>query len=143
MSEEKIRALIDQRINTTGQFAYESGVRITEISPGFAQGYIDDGPAMKNPGGTIHGGALATLADTVAGCCACSRGGNCVTSSCSMEFLRPACGRITCTATPKKLGRKISVVAVEMKDEAGKLVAGGTFTFFMTAEKWENGAARA
>ena len=48
-----------------------------------------------------HGGALTTLADTVAGCCACSEGGSCVTSSFSMEFLRPATGsKIVCEATP-------------------------------------------
>ena len=55
----------------------------------------------------IHGGAMATLADTVAGCCACSKGGNCVTASSSMEFLRPAQGDLFCEATPKKLGRQL------------------------------------
>ena len=81
----------------------------------------------------VHGGALATLADTVGGCCACSKGGLCVTSSSTMEFLRPADGpRIFCTATPKKMGYHLSVIQVELTNVSGETVATGTFTFFMS-----------
>ena len=49
-----------------------------------------------------------------------------------MEFLRPADGkRITCVATPKKEGRTLSVIQVELSNDQGKLVATGAFTFFM------------
>ena len=49
-----------------------------------------------------------------------------------MEFLRPAYGkRITCIATPKKEGRTLSVIQVEMYNDQGKLVVTGTFTFFI------------
>ena len=85
------------------------------------------------PHGKVHGGALATLADTVGGCCACSKGGLCVTSSSTMEFLRPADGpRIFCTATPKKMGYHLSVIQVELTNVSGETVATGTFTFFMS-----------
>ena len=100
--------------------------------PGLARGVLVGGPNSLNPHGMIHGGALATLADTVGGCCACSKGGQCVTASSTMEFLRPAWGgRIYCEATPKKLGRKLSVIQVTLTDEQEKVVATGTFTFFM------------
>ena len=75
--------------------------------------------------------AMATLADTVAGCCACSRGGSCVTASSSMEFLRPAQGDLFCEATPKKLGRQLSVIQITITNAGGKTVAAGTFSFFM------------
>ena len=75
---------------------------------------------------------MAALADTVAGCCACSKGGSCVTASSSMEFLRPAQGDLFCEATPKKLGRQLSVVQVIITNGLGKAVATGTFTFFMS-----------
>ena len=66
------------------------------------------------------------------GCCACSKGGTCVTSGCSIEYLRPANGsKIYCTATPKKLGRTLSVVALEMTNDQGVVVATATYTFFM------------
>ena len=95
-------------------------------------GVLEIGPNSINPHGNVHGGALATLADTVGGCCACSRGGVCVTASSSMEFLRPANGSmITCIATPKKLGRTLAVVQTDLFNDSEKLVATGTFTFFM------------
>ena len=88
-----------------------------------------------NEKGGIHGGAIATLADTVAGSCACSRGGNCVTCSSTMEYLRPAYGDLFCEATPKKLGRRLSVIQVEIRNAQGKTVATGTLTFFMEVPK--------
>lgn len=77
-------------VNAPHQFSYESGVLVTRVEPGFAQGVLEVGPNSINPHGKVHGGALATLADTVGGCCACSKGGLCVTSSSTMEFLRPS-----------------------------------------------------
>ncbi len=119
-------------VNQPHQFSYENGIFVTRVEPGRAEGVLEVGPNSINPHGKVHGGALATLADTVGGSCACARGRSCVTASSSMEFLRPADGkRITCVATPKKEGRTLSVIQVELSNDQGKLVATGTFTFFM------------
>ena len=126
--QERLFALI----NAKHQFSYENGIRLTHAEPGLTRGVLRAGPDSVNPEGHIHGGAIAALADTVAGCCACSTGGDCVTSSCSLEYLRPALGDLFCEATPKKLGRKLSVIQVSITDTQGKLTATGTFTFFMT-----------
>ena len=119
-------------INAPRQFNYENGMELTHVQPGLTRGALRAGPNSVNTEGHIHGGAIATLADTVAGCCACSAGGDCVTSSCSLEYLRPARGDLFCEATPKKLGRKLSVIQVVITDGESKTVATGTFTFFMT-----------
>ena len=119
-------------VNAPGQFSFENGITVTRIGPGYARGELRAGPNSLNPHGQVHGGALATLADTVGGCCACSKGGSCVTSSSSMEYLRPALGDLFCEATPKKLGSKLSVIQIVITDTRGKTVATGTFTFFMT-----------
>ncbi len=118
-------------VNRPGQFSYENGIELTHAQPGLTRGVLHAGPNSVNPAGHIHGGAIATLADTVAGCCACSAGGSCVTSSSSMEYLRPALGDLFCEATPKKMGRSLSVIQVVITDTRGKTVATGTFTFFM------------
>ena len=132
MTEEERKNFIIRTVNTPHQFSYENGVALTHVEPDRAEGVLEVGPNSINPHGNVHGGALATLADTVGGCCACSRGGVCVTASSSMEFLRPASGsRITCVATPKQLGHTLSVVQTDLFTDAGKLVATGTFTFFM------------
>ena len=49
-----------------------------------------------------------------------------------MEFLRPAnTPKIYCEATPKKMGRTLSVIQFVMSNDKGAVVATGTFTFFM------------
>lgn len=118
-------------VNAAHQFAYENGIEVTHLEPGLARGVLRAGPNSINPHGYIHGGAMAALADTVSGCCACSEGGTCVTASSSMEFLRPARGDLFCQATPKKMGKQLSVIQLSIADSRGKTVATGTFTFFM------------
>ena len=136
MRPEDSSVAIIQGVNAPHQFSYENGVTLTKVEPGRAEGVLEVGPNSINPYGNVHGGALATLMDTVAGCCACSKGGSCVTANCTMEFLRPATGpTITCVATPKKLGRTLSVVQAELRNAQGALVATGTYTFFMYPAK--------
>ena len=123
-------------INRPGLFGYENGMTVTEVRPGYGEGVLHVQPTSLNPHGTVHGGALYTLADTVAGCAACPRGYTCVTLNSSMEFLRPATGEhIRCVATPKKEGRTVTVMQVELSDDAGAAVATGTFTFFLSERK--------
>ena len=90
-------------------------------------------PESKNPYGMVHGGALVTLADTVAGTCACSKYGNtCVTTNSTMEYLRPGTAPwVRCVAVATKIGRTLSVVRVELTDSQDRLVATGTYTFCM------------
>lgn len=125
-------------VNQPHQFSYENGIVITHVSIDLARGELTVNENSYNPHGIIHGGALATLADTVSGCCACSRGGNCVTANYSMEYLRPATGtKIYCEATPKKMGRSLCVIQVSLTNEQNKEVATGTFTFFMFSDDTE------
>jgi len=135
MSPDQHSDFIVRTVNTPHQFSYENGILLTDVSPGYAKGELTVGPDSINPHGNVHGGALATLADTVSGCCACSKGGSCVTANCSMEFLRPATGsKLYCEATPKKMGRSLSVIQLVITNEKGAVVATGTYTFFMFPE---------
>lgn len=119
-------------INRPGLFAYENNMLVTEVRPGYGEGVLEIQPSSSNPQGTVHGGCLYTLADTVAGTAACARGAGCVTVSGTLEFLRPATGKtIRCVATPKKEGKTLSVMQVVLTNDEGKEVATGTFTFFM------------
>ena len=132
MAPEEHNEAINRAVNTPHQIAYENGILLTDVEPGYARGELTVGPNSINPHGNVHGGALATLADTVGGCCACSKGGSCVTANCTLEFLRPATGpRIVCEATPKKMGRTLSVIQVVLTNDQNVVVATGTYTFFM------------
>jgi len=132
MSFEPISERVPHQVNKPHQFSYESGILITHAEPGLVRAELTVNENSYNPHGIVHGGLLTTLADTAAGCCACSKGGHCVTSNCTMEFLRPATGKmIYCVATPKKLGRSLSTIQVSLTNDDGIEVATGTFTFFM------------
>lgn len=132
MSFDPIAQRVPNRVNQPHQFSFENGIVITHAEPGLVRGELTVNENSYNPHGIVHGGALATLADTTAGCCACSKGGNCVTANCSFEFLRPATGKkIFCEATPKKLGRSLSTIQVTLTNDENAVVATGTFTFFM------------
>ena len=132
MAPEEHNVAIIRAVNTPHQFSYENGILLTDVEPGYARGELTVGPNSINPHGNVHGGSLATLADTVGGCCACSKGGSCVTANCTLEFLRPATGpRIVCEATPKKMGRTLSVIQVVLTNDQNVVVATGTYTFFM------------
>ena len=132
MSFESISERVPRQVNQPHQFSYENGMLVTHAEPGLVRGELTVSENSVNPHGMVHGGALTTLADTVAGCCACSKGGHCVTSNCTMEFLRPAYGKkIFCEATPKKMGRSLSTIQVTLTNDEGSVVATGTFTFFM------------
>ena len=54
-------------VNAPHQFSYENGIVVTEARADYGRGVLTVGPDSINPHGQVHGGALATLADTVAG----------------------------------------------------------------------------
>ena len=131
-------------LNRDQQFAFESGVLVTQVRSGYAKGVLQVRPDSFNPNGTVHGGALFTLGDTVAGAAAVfGRDQTCVTVNSSIEYLRPARGPVVlCEATPKKEGRTISVMEVTMRDQSGKTLATGTYTFYfqpLPSSEAENG----
>lgn len=102
MRPEDSSVAIIQGVNAPHQFSYENGIVLTDVGPGYAKGELIIGPDSINPHGNVHGGALSTLADTVGGCCACSKGGSCVTSGCSIEYLRrPTAARSIAPPPPK------------------------------------------
>lgn len=122
-----------ERVNSGAFFGPSSGVKVTAIRQYEAEGVLEVRKDTYNPLGVIHGGALFTLADTVTGTAAYTIGNRpCVTLDSSMQFLAAARGdRIHCLAKPKKLGRTIVVYDVTLTDGEERLVASGTFTFFV------------
>lgn len=122
-----------QRVNRPGLFNFYSGITVTAAGDGRAEGVLEATENSLNPHGTLHGGCLYTLADTVAGSAVASGCGRpCVTVNGTLEFLRPAIGpKIYCAARPKKLGSTISIMQVELTDGQHKTVATGTFIFML------------
>ena len=125
-----------RKVNNSPYFGPKSGAMVTAIHEDHsAEGELEIRTDTQNPMGMVHGGALFTLADTVAGTAAFTTGRNCVTLDSSMQFLSAARGdRVRCTAKPKKAGRTILVYEISITDSEDRLVATGIFTFFATGE---------
>ena len=131
---EQYREMLD-KVNSGPYFGPRSGAMVTFAGGGEAEGELISRPETRNPMGVVHGGALFTLADTVAGTAAFTTGRNCVTLDSSMQFLSAARGdKVRCVAKPKKAGRTIMVYEISITDSEERLVATGIFTFFATGE---------
>ena len=130
-------AQVLERVNNPNLFNSHNGITVTAVGGGKAQGVLKVSSTSLNPHGTVHGGCLYTLADTVAGSAvATSCGGPCVTVSGTMEFLRPATGAtIHCEASAQKLGSTICTMQVELTNQDHKVVATGTFIFMLVEPK--------
>ena len=119
------------RINKGDGYANLSHIVVTKLQDRYAEGELTITPETLNPRGIVHGGCLATLADTVSGVAAHSTGLGCVTLNCTMNFLRPATGKkVYCRSRVEKTGRTIQVCQATLLNDQGETVATGTFTFY-------------
>ncbi|WP_417092246.1 PaaI family thioesterase [Intestinimonas timonensis] len=117
-------------------FSLYNHIRITELyEDGTAVGELTVHPESLNPYGIVHGGCLATLADTVGGTGVFTATGKpCVTVNYAFSFLRPALGsnkKLYCKAVPEKLGHRLCVYRQTITDDNGVEVANGNFTFYL------------
>jgi uncharacterized protein (TIGR00369 family) len=87
-----------------------------------------------NPIGGVHGGVLATLADTALGCAVHTRlpaGTGYSTLEVKLNFVRPvttATGRIRCVGQVLSIGRRTATAEARIVDSKGKLYAHATTT---------------
>ena len=107
---------------------------------------VDDGrvvfegePSRKvyNPIGTVHGGLVCTLLDSVAGCAAQTtlpKGMGYTSLEIKVNYLRPvlsSSGKLTAVGTVTKPGRRAAFVDATVVNEDGKLVATASSTLLV------------
>ncbi|WP_096154759.1 MULTISPECIES: PaaI family thioesterase [Bacillus] len=94
---------------------------------------------LDNSLSILHGGFSATFLDTAMGTLAskiCPEGKTTVTSEIKVNFLRPGVAKdFTCTANVIHQGSKLIVVEGKMTNEANKIVAHATGSFFVIDKK--------
>lgn len=87
-----------------------------------------------NPLGTVHGGMIATLLDTVMGCAVHStlpRGRGYTTLEFKINFVRPvtvATGEVIAEGRIQHVGRQTAVAEASLIDQRGKICATATTT---------------
>ncbi|WP_455539441.1 PaaI family thioesterase [Terrisporobacter sp.] len=126
-----------KQLNESDGFGKEAGIKIVEISEGYAKAEIEISERHLNPGKSVHGGCIYTLADTVGGIAAWSRGGYIATTSGSINFLNPAigCKKLIGVARELKYGKTISVYDIEILDENNRIIARVTNEYYNMSGK--------
>ena len=92
-------------------------------------------PDLMNLAGVLHGGVLATLADAAVGIALQRHFGGArpiTTVELKINYLRPVSeGKVRARARLLKVGTKIGVGSVEMKNASGKIVAAALLSYML------------
>ena len=109
------------------------GMELQEVRPGYARAVLPALEQNQNHLGGIHGGALFTLADTVAGAACLAHGKMATTVDADIHYLAPVAGdcNVICEATEVRQGRTVGVYDVIIHDGAGKSFVKATFTYYI------------
>src|SRR6516165_4378356 len=111
-------------------FVAATGLELDELTATRVVGHIELGPDHHTPWGIVHGGVYATAVESAASLGASAavehRGLVAVGLTNTTHFLRPlTSGRVTVTAVALNQGRTQQLWQVDIKDQAGRLVAHG------------------
>ena len=108
------------------------GMRMVEFSPDFAAFEMEAGRRHANPMGTVHGGVLCDLADGAMGMAWASNletGETFTTLELKINFLKPVWNaRLRAEARVLRRGKTVGLVACDVRDESGDIVAHATST---------------
>lgn len=122
------------------EYIQHLGIEMLELKMGYGYAKMPYKADVLNPYMSVHGGVLYSFADIVAGTTAAldENGGHFSTTvNGTMNFLEPAIRTeyLYCKAESVRTGRNLAVYRVEIRDDNGKLIDDGTFTFYKTAIK--------
>jgi len=126
-----LRAILDGRL-PGAPIAHTLDFRPVSVEPGVVVFEFTPAEFHYNPIGTVHGGMIATVCDSVCGCAVQSLlpAGTYYTSlDLSVKFLRPvtaATGSMTCEGTVTNLGGRSALAQARLTDASGKLYAHAT-----------------
>ena len=99
------------------------GIEITDVA--FREYHV-------NPIGSVHGGVIFFLADSVGGTAASSRGSRVTTANGTISYLNAAMNpeKLIAEAVELKAGKNLLTYDVYIRTEEGKLVAKATLEYF-------------
>lgn len=119
-------------VHASQPFAVELGIRDVTGSPEGVTAHATWAPEHCTAGGTLHGGYLMAIADTVGALCAgfhLPAGAGTTTTESKTNFFRGVTsGSVTIAATPVHVGRRLIVVQTDITREDGKLATRTTQT---------------
>jgi acyl-CoA thioesterase len=106
------------------RFAARNDIELIEAGRGCARARLTLHPHHWNTLGTVHGGAIFTLADFAFAAACNSHGTAAVALNVSITFMKAArAGSLWAEARELAINAKVGTYAVEVRDEEGDLVA--------------------
>ncbi len=131
---EKENAMREKMIAELYANQYNSfiGFEILELSATYSKARIKCDDRLNNTYGSIHGGALLSFVDAMAGATGSMSGYYVTTVSANLNFLLPAVNTeyIYCECMKLKTGKHILVFDIRVTDDEGNLLDSGEFSFF-------------
>jgi uncharacterized protein (TIGR00369 family) len=114
------------------------GLKLEAAGTGWARMRIDLRPEVMNPFGAAHGGTVSALIDSAAGSAvaAGTLPDDRIMGTIDMQvhFLERAAGTtLTAEGRMVRAGKAIAIASVDVRNDAGRLVAMGTATFKLGA----------
>jgi uncharacterized protein (TIGR00369 family) len=138
VEESALLAELVERLHDS-EFYRWAGIELMTAEPGRVQVGFDAGAQHVNLQGLVHGGMLATLADTAMGLAVrtvLEPGRRHVTVQLGVEFLAPGRpGRIVAEGRTLKIGRQLGFAEADVKDAAGRLLARAHSTLSVTTPR--------
>lgn len=120
-----------QQANAHNSFMKHLGIKMTLMREDYSELEMEILEEHYNPVRIVHGGVYFTIADCAAGVAARSLGERYVTLNSSFNFIRAVSkGKLRAIGKVLSRGGTICVVHTQVFDDAGALVADGTFTMY-------------
>ena len=116
-------------LNAHDTFCLENGIQLTTVGDDSAAARMIVGAKHMNASGVVQGGAIFALCDLAFAGVANSGNERTVAQNASISYLRPGTGKeLVATAKLLHRGRRSAVIAVEVVNDEGKLVAVANLT---------------
>lgn len=125
-----------QRVQKDNGYIKYNHLTFTELSEGKAKAEIAVDRDQLNPMGSVHGGCLFSICDTVGGTAAMTHGVAVTTTMGTISYLNPAAGsgRLYAEAVELKAGRTLYRYDVYIRDEQGKLICKADMEYYRLGE---------
>jgi acyl-CoA thioesterase len=116
-----------------------AGLELVSAEAGEVVVALDARPEQLNLAGVLHGGMIATLADSATGLAVRTMiepGRRHVTVQLDVHYLAPGTpGRVTARAKTVRVGSQIAYAEADVRDARGQLIARATSTISITAAR--------
>ncbi|OGR59315.1 MAG: phenylacetic acid degradation protein [Elusimicrobia bacterium GWC2_51_8] len=115
---------LKQFFSTHDLFARHAGIELVDVRPGWAKASMRIEPFHFNAAGTVHGGAIFTLADFAFAVASNSHGTMAMGINTSVSFVKAALkGNLHAEATEQSKGPKLASYSVIVTDDDSDVVA--------------------